>query len=113
MKRFGVTALLAVLVLGLALTFSACSSGGGGGSAPAPVNTNPTNTTSTQPSAIANNTQGTQAASSSMQGSSMSQGSGQTFRNLGNVGLSSIGGAPEFKTSATFKPSPAMKTIIK
>jgi hypothetical protein len=107
MKRLGTVALMAVLVLGLSVFLAACSSGGGGGSSDAGGGGGGGGT------AITNNTQGTQAASSSTQGSSMAEGSSQTFSNLGSVGLSAMTGAPTFKTSKVFKPGPAMGRAIK
>ncbi len=73
------------LVFSLALTLSAC----GGGSSSTPSNNNNNNTGTT----------GSQAASTSNQAATVAQGSSDTFNNLGQIGLSSIAGAPAVKLS--------------
>jgi WD40 repeat protein len=101
--RFGFPA-VAVLVLVVSFFLVNCGGGGGGSSSGGGGGV----------TSISTGTQGAQAASSSTQGAGMAQGSGTTFRNLGNVGLSATGtGAPEFRPSKAFEASPAMQKVMR
>ncbi len=106
MKTFGKIALVAILIVTFAMLFSACSSKSS--------DSTTSGTSGGTVSAITTSTQGRQAAASSTQSASMSQGSGQTFRNLGNVGLTATGNdVPHFRTSNTFKSKGALAKVEK
>ncbi len=107
MKKFTIFTLIAVLVLGVTIFLGACHSSGGGGGTP--TGGGGGNTT------IQDNTQGTQAASSSSQGINMALGTTQAFGNLTNIGLVSVVGiqAPQPSTFGNSEQSPAMNSLVK
>jgi hypothetical protein len=88
MKRFALLALVASLVTGFSLFFAGCGK-------------DEEKKTTSSTTTISNNTQGTQAASSTSQNVDTAMNSGDSFDSLGSIGLSSTVGAPELKFANT------------